>query len=283
MRLRSRAPVRGLGLDATGRRIGWIALRVAFGSLLVWVVALGVGFASVPNIGPSAVTADHATYMAAVHRWLDGGSFYHPYQLAGPYEIRMTEILYPPTILPLLVVFAFLPDVLWWLVPIAIVAAVTIHWRPSLLGWTLVLACMAVPITFESLAYGNPGIWIAAFVALGTVYRLARDPGGPQANPGAIHAAGHPPAVLVDRDRGARHRLVGLPPALGRYLTVLAECPRPRSSPLYSLNQAPLLLLPLAAWACRGRRDPSLRSAWRSVGRTTSSRFSDLRLKGNQS
>ena len=255
-RVRAGALVRPMSFDRAGARVTWIAMRVAFGSLLVWVVALGVGFALVPNTGPSAITADHATYMAAVHRWLDGGSFYHPYQLAGPYEIRMTEILYPPTILPLLVLFAFLPDILWWLVPIAIVGAVAIHWRPSLLGWTLVLACMAVPITFESLAYGNPGIWIAAFVALATLY------GWP-----AILVALKPtlvPFMLL----GIRRRswwialgmlgLVSLAflPMWGDYLTVLTNARGPLVSPLYSLNQAPVLLIPVAAWACRTRREP---------------------------
>jgi hypothetical protein len=240
-------------------RVRWILTRVIFGALLLWVVTLGLLFASIPNTGPAAITADHAIYMAAARRWMAGGSFYQPYQLAGPYTIVMVEILYPPTILPLLVVFAFLPDVLWWLIPIAIVVAVTIHWRPSLLGWTLILACMAVPITFESIAYGNPGIWIAAFVALATVY-------------------GWPAVLVVLKPTLAPFMLLGIRrpswwvalgllglvslaflPLWGQYLTVLMNARGPLVSPLYSLNQAPVLLIPVAAWVCRRRKEPSAR------------------------
>jgi hypothetical protein len=239
----TRAPT---GLDLSRPR--WIALRVAFGVLRVWVVWLGVQFAMVPGTGPGAITADHAIYMKAAQRWLAGGSFYQPYQLSGPYTIVMTEILYPPTILPLLVVFSFLPAVLWWLIPIAIVVGVVLHWRPTLLGWTLVLACTAVPVTFESVAYGNPSIWIAAFVALGTVY------GWP-----AVLVALKPtcaPFMLIGIRRRSWWVAFGLLclgsllflPLWFDYVKVLANARGPLVSPFYSLNQAPVLLVPVVAW-----------------------------------
>jgi len=39
---------------------------------------------------------DYDLYMGATRRWLDGGSFYEPYQLSGPYPITAGDILYPP-------------------------------------------------------------------------------------------------------------------------------------------------------------------------------------------
>ena len=46
---------------------------------------------------------DRVLYMDAARSWLNGTGFYHPYQLAGPYEVRSGDILYPP---PMLLVFA---------------------------------------------------------------------------------------------------------------------------------------------------------------------------------
>ena len=78
---------------------------------------------------------DYRQYMAATSTWLDGGSFYQPWQLAGPYVITRDElrldlipVLYPPTSLLLFVPFAAVPALtpLWWIVPIAIVSAVVV-------------------------------------------------------------------------------------------------------------------------------------------------------------
>jgi hypothetical protein len=237
------------GPDAAAR----IGLRVAFGALLVWVIGLALAFAVTPNIGPAAGTGDHATYMAATQRWLAGGSFYQPYQLTGPYLVDKVEILYPPTILPLLVVFSFLPTALWWIVPLAIIGAVVLHWRPTLLGWTGILACMAIPSTFGAIAYGNPEMWIAAFVALGTVY------GWP-----AVLVALKPtlaPFMLLGIRRRSWWLAAGLLalvsvaflPLWFDYLRVVLNARGPLVSLFYSLHDVPLLLIPLVAWRATAR------------------------------
>lgn len=228
-------------------RLRWLGLRVTFGALALYAGVLVVIWFTTPNIGPAAGTGDHATYMAAGRRWLAGGSFYRPYQLAGPYVVDKVEILYPPTILPLLIVFGFLPDILWWLTPIAILAGVVSYWRPGLAGWTAILACIAVPSTFEALAYGNPALWVAAFLALGTIL------GWP-----SVLVALKPtliPFMVVGIRRRSWWLAAGLLavvslvflPLWFDYARVLLNARGPLVSPWYSLGNVPLLLIPLIA------------------------------------
>ena len=46
---------------------------------------------------------DYTLYMDATRRWLAGGSFFEPYQLAGPYPLQMGDVLYRADALPLFV------------------------------------------------------------------------------------------------------------------------------------------------------------------------------------
>ena len=236
-----------------GKAAWRMVLIVAFGVLLAVTAGEAIVSAIVPNIG------DHITYFGAAQRWLASGSFYPAYQLTGPYLVVGTEILYPPTILPLLVVFSFLPAVLWWVVPIAILAGVLLYWRPSLAGWTLILACLANPLSLTIYLWGNPGMWIVAFVALGTVY------GWP-----AVFVLLKPtlaPFALVGIRRRSWWVALGVLavvslaflPLWGQYVTVLLNARGPLVSPLYSLPSVPLMLVPLVArWASTRRtRRPS--------------------------
>jgi len=235
---------------STWERAGWLALRVVFGVLLLWVLWFAVQESSLPNIGPSGTYGDQTLYMEAARRWLAGGPFYHPYQLAGPYVVEKFEIMYPPTILPLLVAFAFLPDFLWWTIPLAILVGVVLYWRPSLVGWTLILACLAPPITLTIYMWGNPGIWIVAFLALGTVYGwpavfvLLKFPLAPFALIGIRRRSWWVAAGVL-----AVVSLMFLP-LWGDYVTVLLNARGPLVGLTYSLPSVPLMLIPLIArWA----------------------------------
>lgn len=114
---------------------------------------------------------DFLIYRDAAERWLAGGGYYLDRQLHGPYEIQHGDVLYPPTVIPFLVPFLWLPAILWWAIPIGIVAAVVGWHRPHPLAWAGIAACVWFPLTGVKLIYGNPGMWIAAAVALGTVWR----------------------------------------------------------------------------------------------------------------
>ena len=90
----------------------------------------------------SYLAVDYDLYMEATRRWLAGGPFYEPYQLAGPYPITAGDILYPPFALVLLVPFTVLPAILWWAIPLAIVGVVVARLRPDPRLWPFLALCI---------------------------------------------------------------------------------------------------------------------------------------------
>jgi hypothetical protein len=159
----------------TGRRrtvpinpptIGWtraLQLGIAGGLL---VIPLGQLWLSVTS-GSQDFGIDWFQYRDAAIGWLHGGSFYTPEQLAGPYVLHEWEPLYPPIVLPLLLVFAHLPDALWWIVPGGLFLAALVRMRPQ--GWWLPVT-VAVFLFGSSLYpwwYGQPTIWLFPAVAWG--------------------------------------------------------------------------------------------------------------------
>jgi hypothetical protein len=231
-----------------------VLVRVILGAMLVWVAYLGWSFVTLPNVGPAAGGADHATLMEAARRWLAGGPFYLPNEVAGPYQLGIHDVLYPPPMIPFFALFPLLPPILWWIVPIATTAAVVVYWRPALVGWIGILACLAIPATWEVLAYGNPAMWIAALAALGTVL-------------------GWPAVLVVLKPSLAPFMLLGVRrrswwlvaallalvsvaflPLWSQYIGVVLNARGPRAGILYSLNDFPLMLIPVLAWATRRRR-----------------------------
>ena len=66
--------------------------------------------------------------------------------------------------------FLVLPGVLWWALPAVIVGAVIRHYRPAPWTWPILALCIASPRTLGLLIYGNPSMWLAASVALSTLW-----------------------------------------------------------------------------------------------------------------
>jgi hypothetical protein len=197
---------------------------------------------------------DFVLYRDSASRWLAGGGFYWPYQLAGPYDVLSAEILYPPVALALFLPFTILPAFLWWLVPLALIAATVWHWRPR--PWALVgvVICAGSYPTIIAIHQGNPVMWIAAFVALGTRW------------PAYSALVFLKPSLFPFAMLGIRHRswwivtallaamsLLLLPMTLD-WLHVLLNMRGGRSGLLYSLPEAAILAIPLVAWAGRARR-----------------------------
>lgn len=122
--------------------------------------------------GPSVWGQDLAAYRDAAARWLSGGSFYLPRQLAGPWWFQtFTEPVYPPTSLALFAPFTVLPALLWWLVPaLALVWALWAR-RPSPLGWALVAVALLSRNSVYAWAVGNPVIWEAAALSVAVASR----------------------------------------------------------------------------------------------------------------
>lgn len=223
---------------------------------LVWLIVVELAFGLLPAMQyVSWVGHDHQTYTAAAARWLSGEPFYHPYQLAGPYPIIEREILYPPTILPLLVPFVYLPAVLWWIIPLAIIAWIVWWWRPVAWAWMVIAGLMALPVTppapsswsIDVIANGNPGMWAAAIVALATRWPFF----GPFVllKPAPIHL----PFALIGLPARAwwigAVTLAGISllflPLWSDYVTVLLNARG--GSALYALVGVPLMLVPVVA------------------------------------
>ena len=120
---------------------------------------------------------DFHLYQGYTQRWLDGQGFYLDYQLAGPYAVsppsrRSTR---PPTSC-FMVPFLWLPEILWWVVPLSVIGREVIRWRPTPWAWAGIAACLAWPRTYEIVIDGNPSMWIAAFAALGPSSRGRTSP-----------------------------------------------------------------------------------------------------------
>lgn len=147
---------------------GRIIKRAALGIIAVeaaWVIFVLIG--ADPRF---LVATDFGIYHDAAARWLDGGGFYLPEQLGGPYQLRIGDILYPPVILWLLVPFTFLPAFLWWLIPVALTAFAIWKLRPATAAWPLLVALCLWPRTPQIVIHGNPTMWAVAFASLAVLY-----------------------------------------------------------------------------------------------------------------
>jgi hypothetical protein len=192
---------------------------------------------------------DFRLYQDATARWLASGQFYEPYQLAGPYPISAGDILYPPVALWLFVPFALdggpvldaLQAVVWWALPLGIVAGVVVALRPRPLVWPLIAFCLVNPTTLLKIWTGNPVIWSMAAMAVAVV--------------GASRFAA--PFVLL-KPSLAPFALFGIVvlclPFGAMWLDWLSTLRNSQGGGLlYSSLEVFLLLLPLAAWWGRTR------------------------------
>ena len=211
---------------------------------------------AIPDPLEQPLGVDVALYREAAARWIDGGPFYEPRQLAGPYEVAHGDILYPPVGLWLFVPFAALPTlpalVLWWGVPTAITAWAIARLRPRPAAWILIALCLAWPTTPLKLWTGNPVIWSVAAMAIATAWRGAA--------PFALLKPSLFPFALFGL--GRRSWWIGLAAFAGlclpfgsMWLDWLTTLLNARGGGiLYSVLEAPMLALPLAAWLGRTRR-----------------------------
>ena len=202
---------------------------------------------------------DFDLYRDVTIRWLDGGPFFEPYQVAGPYEIRAGDVLYPPVALWLFVPFALLAGawslaaVAFWLVPLGITGLTVVVFRPRPLVWPLIALCLANPTTLLKIWTGNPVMWSMAAMALAVVgsSRLAA--------PFVLLKPSLAPFALFGIRRRSWWLGAGLLVALslpfgGLWGDWVASVLNSRGGGLlYSALEIPMLLLPLVAWVGRTR------------------------------
>jgi len=198
---------------------------------------------------------DATLYRDVTLRWLGGGPFYDPHQLAGPYEIAAGDVLYPPISLLLFVPFAVLPiaigAALWWAVPIAITAWSIGVLRPRPEVWPLLALCVANPTTLLKTWTGNPVIWSMAAMALGVLYAwpsvfvIVKPSLAPFAFFGAWRRSWGLAAAVLG---------LGAVPFGALWIDWIDSVVNSRGGGLlYSSLEFPMLALPLIAWIFRTR------------------------------
>lgn len=147
-------------------RIVLLTLTGAILAIAAWELAFLWSYVGAQK----AIGTDLAFFVSVGRRWLETGQFYLPHQLAGPYSVQTdVDVMYPPLALLLFVPFAWLPFPLWWVVPIGIVAAAFVRFRPAMWTWPILAALVAWPRTLTMLLYGNSNMWLVAAVAAGLV------------------------------------------------------------------------------------------------------------------
>ena len=219
-------------------------------SVAVFVVPI-VFVALIPNPLTQPLGVDLTLYRDVATRWLAGGPYFEPRQLAGPYTIEAGDILYPPVALWLFVPFVVLPAILWWAIPLGLIAWAIWRLQPRPEVWPFLALCIAWPTTLLKTWTGNPVIWAVAALALAMLYRW--------------------PAVFVLLKTsllpfaffGANRRswwialavLVIMSVPFGSLWSdwVMSVVNSRGGGLLYSALEIPMLLLPLIAWAGRTR------------------------------
>jgi hypothetical protein len=190
---------------------------------------------------------DYALYMDATRSWLNGGPFYHPYQVAGPYVVKADEILYPPHALLLFLPFTFLPAILWWAIPLAILAVG--FWRARPGPWTVAFAigCLCIPKSMWLVTSGSPTMWVAAGLALG---RLGWPAAGALVKPTLF------PMILVGLRRRSFWVAAGLLGAIDvallglsiEYVSVVRHATGPLATVIYSAGDLGIMGIGLIGW-----------------------------------
>ena len=242
--IRYQAPA---ALRRSPRAAVWVALTaLLIGLSIAEAIVLHRQITSTPG---AYVGMDYDFYRQIGLRWLSDGTYYHAYQLAGPYDIRlMVDVLYPPPALLLFIPLVWLPAVTWWLVPAVVIAYGLYRWRPSPFVWPLLLLLFMWPRAMGAVFAGNSDMWVAAGVAGALLW------GWPAALV-ALKPTFLPLALLGIRRRGWWIALtVGLAsigvmaPLWADYVKVVGNV---HFGWDYSIGSLPLAVLPLVA--CLGR------------------------------
>lgn len=229
--------------------------RLTFGLLTVLIVMFAAAYwatvARTPGLVGRYAAIDYRLYMDATSHWLSTGTFYAPWQTSGTYNLLDAQgdatgaILYPPFSLYLFAPFTVLPAFLWWLLPLGATAAVLWRLRPSPLAWPVMALCLWYPTSGLKILTGNPTIWVLAATALGTLYAWP--------SVGVLIKPSLFPFALI----GIKNRrwwlalavlgVMSLPFGLLWHQWIVALLNAKGGGVLYSVQEIPLLCLPLAA------------------------------------
>lgn len=153
--------------------------------------------------------------------------------------------MYPPHAAYLFVPFIALPAVLWWAVPLGIIAYSLYHWRPAWWTWPALTVLLLTPEPVSAVVAGNTTMWLVAFVSAGLMW-------GWPAVLVTVKPSLIPFAVL-----GVRRRswwlVIGLVavaslPLVGQWVAYVDVVRNAQDLEAYSLGSVPVMLAPLVAY-----------------------------------
>lgn len=248
---------------AIGRFLDWLDARprlcIALAAVALVISAFGYVAVLILDDWTPRLGIDYRTYTAAAERFMAGDSFYWPWQLAGPYrvpvdvvtDIARVPVLYPPWSLALLIPGVLMPAVLWWTIPLTVLAWHVVRCNPRRSGWVLIAILASYYNTGWLILSGNPMMW--SVMALIGGLRLGW-PGAlvlvkPTLAPFALVGIRTPGWWVAAGALGAVGLLAW--PLWSNYLTAVLNASTGRTGILYSLSDVPLMLIPLVAWWTR--------------------------------
>jgi hypothetical protein len=230
---------------------------VTVGLVSIVLLAIAVPWVLALLLQPATkglIAIDANIYFDAANRWLADGTWYLPRQLQGPYPIEIGDVLYPPILLYVLLPFQVLPGVLWWVVPLALTVGAVVRIRPPRWSWPLLLLCLAWGPAMAQIVKGNPVMWVMAGLAVSITF------GWPSTSV-LLKPSLFPFALIGIRRRAWWLQLAVLGllslPVLGLTLLYPRVILDSRGGGLlYSIDDVPLLLLPVIAGVAAGRLRP---------------------------
>ncbi len=236
--------------DILANRPFRLLILTTTGVLGVLALASAAQLFQIVDANRVGIGVDFHQYLDHLARWQSTGQLYLPRQLAGPTSVMDGDPLYPPTIIWLLLPFKVLPEPIWWIVPAVIIVVTLIRLRPAPWTWPLLAIIALWPRTPALFLYGNPGMWMVAFICL-ALWRA-------WAGPLILLKPSLAPFALLGFGRRSWFIALAVVVAVSipfgslwlDYLTVL----RNSSVPLtYSLLDLPLTLAPILAFVGRNR------------------------------
>ena len=243
---------------ASPRRMEWSRRwgRPAAVALTIALTVAGIVElrAALSDIGVSIIGLDIGHYLDGTRRWLDTGTPYLPDEVRGPFQFAPLTFLHPPVALYLFLPFLFLPLVLWWAIPLGIVAWSIVSWRPAVWSWPILVGALVFSRFHIPLIVGNTDLWVWAGVAAGLRF------GWPALVVVVKPSLG--PLILA----GARHRswwigaavlAVACIPFGALWFDWLAVVRNSPAGLTYSVANLPWLAVPIVAWLARSKPDSS--------------------------
>jgi hypothetical protein len=243
----------------------WRRTRTRWGDpvavgLAVVIVAAGLAFfiEAGNEVGWTRIWFDDLKiYTDATARLFAGDGWYLPRQLGGAYHIEFGDVLYPPVTAWFFTPWLILPAWTFSAVPVGILGWFVLAARPAAWTWPILAFCLVFPVTLVYIAFANPTIWVAAFVALGLRFGW----------PGVLvllKPSLAPFALIGIRSQSWWIGLIGLGLASIPFLDMTLDYPRilldsRGGNFLYSGTSIPILALPIVAWLGRTAHWPTAR------------------------